>query len=387
MRGKAFVFGLVTVLSSIAVSMLAAELVLRLLPVSQGTVNRPVNQEHPVLSFEPDDDVVYSRDWNFSVVNHFRVNRQGFVNKYDYDADPATPVLAVIGDSYVEATMVPYEETLFGRLEQDARSRYDGDFRVYSFGASGAPLSQYLVYARHAQDNYNVQSMVFVIISNDFDESLPRYATHKAFHVFQPDEAAGYKLVLPGEYVPVTGLLRQSAVTRYLHFHLGVSRTVARLRALAADRYEQAAYADNTAADTSDRRMQDARTAVDAFLRLLPSHADLPNQNIALVIDSPRVSLYEVQSLEDLPNGYFQQIRRYLMEQALEQGYQVLDMAPHFFATHKATGVHFEWPTDAHWNGEGHKGAYEVVRDSPFYRRFIDIATSVPRDAPVATPK
>ena len=108
MRGKALLFAAITLIGSTAVSLLAAELVLRLLPVSEGTLNRPVNQQHPVLSFEPDDDVVFSRDWNFSYVNRVRVNKQGFVNKYEYDADPATPVLAVIGDYYVEAVMVPH---------------------------------------------------------------------------------------------------------------------------------------------------------------------------------------------------------------------------------------------------------------------------------------
>jgi hypothetical protein len=384
MRGKAFLFGLMAVIASTAASLAVAELALRLLPVSEGTLNRPVNQEHPVLSFEPANDVVYSRDWNFSFVNHFRVNKQGFVNRYDYDADPATPVLAVIGDSYVEATMVPYEETLYGRLESDARSRYGGDFRVYSFGASGAPLSQYLVYARHAQDNYNVQSMVFVVIANDFDESLPRYATHPAFHVFKPGEPGSYKLVLPGEYVPVRGLLRESALIRYLHFHLKVTRAWAQLRALAAGRQEQILYADNTAADASDRRMRDARTAVDAFLQLLPSYAGLRSENIALVIDAPRGSLYNVQSLEDLPsNGYFQQSRSYLMEQARSRGYQVIDMTPYFFTKHLETGVFFEWPTDAHWNGEAHKGVYEEIRDSEFYLRFLDGATNVPAETRV----
>lgn len=291
MRGKTLLLGVITVLGSTTASLVAAELGLRLLPVSEGTVNRPVNREHPVLSFVPDEDGLYSRDWNFSWVNHFRVNKQGFVNKYDYDADPATPVMAVIGDSYVEATMLPYEETLYGRLENDARSHYGGQFRVYSFGASGAQLPQYLVYARHAKQNYNVQSMIFVIISNDFDESLPRYATHNAFHVFHPDGAGGYEVVLPGEYVPVTGFLRESALTRYLQFHLKVSHSWAKLRALAANRYEQIKYADNTSADISNRRIQDARTAVDAFLKLLPAYADLPSRNIAFVVDGPRGSI------------------------------------------------------------------------------------------------
>jgi hypothetical protein len=273
--------------------------------------------------------------------------------------------------------MVPHEETLFGRLENDARSQYGDAFRVYSFAASGAQLSQYLVYARHAQDNYNVRPMVFVIISNDFDESLPKYATHGAFHVFSPSEDGGYEIALPGEYVPVGGILRQSALIRYLHFHLKISRALARLRALVTARAEDM-YADNTSADSSERRMADSRAAVDAFLGLLPSYAALPSQNIALVLDAPRTSLYDLQSLEDLPNGYFQQMRRYLAEQAVDRGYQVLDMAPYFFTEHKKTGVHFEWPTDAHWNGEAHKGAYEVIRDSEFYQRFLDTALNVP---------
>ena len=382
MRGKALLFGAITLIGSTAVSLLAAELVLRLLPVSEGTLNRPVNQQHPVLSFEPDDDVVFSRDWNFSYVNRVRVNKQGFVNKYDYDADPATPVLAVIGDSYVEAVMVPHEETLFGRLESDARSFYGGDFHVYSFGASGAPLSQYLVYAKHAQDNYNVESMVFVIIANDFDESMPRYATHEAFPVFHAGEDGRYNVVLPRDYVPLRGILRESALVRYLHWHLNLSRTLAKLRARAAAQYEQIKYADNTAADTSSRRMLDARAAVDAFLQLLPSYASLPSKNIAFVVDASRGALYDAQSPEDVPNGYFQQVRRYFMEQARAQGLEVVDMAPYFFTEHKKTGVRFEWPTDAHWNGEAHRGAYEEIRDSAFYRRFLDTATSVPAHVP-----
>jgi hypothetical protein len=385
MRGKTALFSVIAVLASTAVTLLAAELVLQLLPVSEGTVNRPVDEEHPVLSFEPDDDVVYSRDWNFSLVNHFRINEQGFVNDYDYDADPATPVLAVIGDSYVEATMVPYEETLQGRLEHDARSRYGGGFRVYSFGASGAPLSQYLVYAKHAQDHYNVQSMVFVIIANDFDESMPRYATHPAFHVFNADGSGRYELVLPHDYVPVGGVLRHSALVRYLHFHLKVTAAWAKLRGLFARRDAQVRYADNTAADASERRMHDARAAVDAFLQLLPTYAGLPSQNIALVVDGPRGSLYDVQSLAELPTGgYFQRARGYLMEQARERGFEVLDMAPYFFAEHRKTGVRFEWPTDGHWNSEGHRGAYEEVRDSAFYRRFLDTVTNAPEPAPVS---
>ena len=44
----------------------------------------------------------------------------------------------------------PHAETLQGRLAADV----EGRGRVYSFAASGAPLSQYLVWAEYAREHY-----------------------------------------------------------------------------------------------------------------------------------------------------------------------------------------------------------------------------------------
>ena len=69
--------------------------------------------------------------------------------------------------------MVPYEETLYGRLA----STLEGRFRVYSFGASGAPLSQYLIWAGHAVREYGARAVVINVVGNDFDESHVAYNT------------------------------------------------------------------------------------------------------------------------------------------------------------------------------------------------------------------
>ena len=84
------------------------------------------------------------------MLNHRRVNNAGWVNDQDYEHQDVTPLLAIIGDSYIEAMMVPYEQTVYGRLA----NTLEGRLRVYSFGASGAPLSQYLIWARHAVEHY-----------------------------------------------------------------------------------------------------------------------------------------------------------------------------------------------------------------------------------------
>ena len=52
--------------------------------------------------------------------------------------------------------------------------------RVYSFAASGAGLSQHLVWAKLANEKYKV-IFYFVIIANDFLESLNKYGRSPGF--------------------------------------------------------------------------------------------------------------------------------------------------------------------------------------------------------------
>ena len=125
------------------------EAVLRTLPVSDALRTTAVNAENPIIRFEPGREITWSRDWDFSLVNQVRFNNFGFVSDFDYDPDATSPLLAVIGDSYVEALMVPFRETCAGRL----RTHLEARSRVYAFGMSGAPLSQYLAFAEYARDH------------------------------------------------------------------------------------------------------------------------------------------------------------------------------------------------------------------------------------------
>ncbi|GHV05196.1 hypothetical protein AGMMS50229_07890 [Campylobacterota bacterium] len=61
--------------------------------------------------------------------------------------------------------------------------------RTYSFGFSGAPLSQYLVYAQNYRKNY----LIVAVVGNDFDESLLTYKNNRGFHYYAD---TGYGLEL-----------------------------------------------------------------------------------------------------------------------------------------------------------------------------------------------
>ena len=80
-------FAVMSVALSLLVCLLAVEIVLRFLPVATGLWTLPVNEAQPVFRFSPNRDFLFSRDWNFSLVNRGRINNDGFVNDQDYVAN------------------------------------------------------------------------------------------------------------------------------------------------------------------------------------------------------------------------------------------------------------------------------------------------------------
>ena len=197
---------------------LLLEGVLRFFPVNEGLRTQPVNAAFPLHHFQPDRTSTWSRFADFSLHNQVHANNYGFLNDQDYDPDAPLPLVAVIGDSFVEAAMLPYTQTLQARLAQAMQDKA----RVYSFAASGAPLSQYLAYSGYACTAFHAERLIIVVVGNDFDESLKRYADMPGFHYF---EEQGDDLVLRlTDYAPswTTRLARHSRLALYLFTNLRI---------------------------------------------------------------------------------------------------------------------------------------------------------------------
>ena len=189
------------VLAGTLVPLVLAEVLLRLHPTSyEGARLLPVDDRQPVARLQPNREFTWSRDWNFSIVNTVQVNNAGFVNDIDYDSDAPGPLLAVIGDSYVAAKMVPYRRTCAGRLA----TMLAPAARVYAFGHSGAPLSQYLSWVEYARDAFRPNGLIVVIIENDYDKSLIEYHGHPGYHHFVEREDGRLDLARV-DYAPSLG--------------------------------------------------------------------------------------------------------------------------------------------------------------------------------------
>jgi hypothetical protein len=362
MKAKTFkvkiLFPAMTVVIAAFVFALFLEIVLRFLPVCDGGHRQPVNQEHPVFKFEANRTYQWSQGWRFTLHNKISVNNDGFISSIDYAPGAGGPLVAVIGDSYVEALMVPYEETGQGRLMEALRDQA----RVYSFAIRGSPLSQYLAFAEYARDKYRPDAMVFAIVGNDFDESLLAYKDEPGYFYFAEQDDGRLELELV-DFVPsnAKALVRKSALARYMMINLELMMLPSRLRARSAGGDPAAKYAGNTRADTSPERVRDSKRAVDAFLAELPARSGLDPSRILLVVDGFRPHMYDPEMLAKVEGSYFHIMRDYIIERAAEVGFGVSDMHVVFTEHYAEHGERFEYPTDTHWNSLGHEMFFEEM--------------------------
>ena len=353
----------------VVVPLLMLEGICRLLPVTDPPPLMPVTAAAPVVRLQPNRDYRFSAGWNFSIVTRKRSNNFGYNFVSDYDPQETAPLLAVIGDSFVEALTVDAGKSAAEVLD----SKVAGKGRVYSLGVSGAPLSQYLVFADFARTTFRPDAMAFFIISNDFDESLLKYNAEPRFHYFE-DKATGAQLrrvdyALP----PAKEILRKSAFVRYVVLNVRVGRSLERMRKAFSGR-ASAPYLlaqDLMPPATLAQRIRDSKQAVDHFLDQLPARSGLPSAAIVFIMDAMRPAIYSEEWLRLAENGYHAQMRRYFEAAATARGYQVVDLQPVFIARHRRDGARFELPTDSHWNELGNRlVADELEKTAAFKRVF-----------------
>lgn len=366
---KTTLFWTISISLASLVTIAFLEIALRFLPVSEPTYRLEVNQRNPILRFEPNRTLVWSQGWNFEMVNRVHVNNFGFVNDHDYSPESSNPLFAIIGDSYVQAIMVPFAETMTGRLQGFVGT----EARIYSFGVSGSPLSQYLAYAQYVRDNFNPSALAIVIIGNDFDESLYKYKREPGYHYFIPNENGELRITRI-DYVP--GLLkdfaRESALGRYLGINLELQRRLQSLKLRLSSQTDSELYVGNTLSDANPTRVRDSKEGVDAFLQLLPSKAGLEPSQIVFIVDGRRPHLYDRQALDLAKDSFFSIMRDYFMTHATRLGYEVIDMEPMFLGHFETFRNRFEFPHDNHWNSLGHELSFRGIHTSHTFLNFLE---------------
>jgi hypothetical protein len=340
---------------AVAGFVLFLELVLQFLPVRSGLNVQPVSAAQPVFRFEPGRTATFSKNWDLALANEIRTNNAGFVNLQDYDAAARTPLLAVVGDSYIEAAMVPQDQTVHARLQR----HFGAERRVYSFAASGAGLAQYLSWIRFARDTYRPDRLLVTIISNDFSETLWSRERNAGFHGFRRDPQAGWAMELaPFEPSRLRTIARRSALVRYLVLNLQV---IDFMRSGVFAGASEQRWVGNVAAEFDRAFFDEALWATGVFLDAIPEFSGLARDRIVFAVDGVRPQVYAGRSLDALADTFWVRMREAFIAEARARGHEVIDLHEAFADDYARNARRFEFEIDSHWNGEGHRVVAEKV--------------------------
>jgi hypothetical protein len=290
----------------------------------------------------------------------FAINDDGwnsFHPRYDVARGRKLRV-AVVGDSYVAAFEVAQRLSLAADLEALLGAE---DCEVYAFGVRGAPLSEYLLLARHAVAKYKPDVVVIVIVHNDFDESyriVPGRYTASFLHVAV--DGTEVKEIAPQPYdepALEAWLRSRSFLFRFFFYRLRVGSQ--QLRSLYAS-YLGAAHHYEANVETSQLASEEPRMrmAAEYLFGQFAALAHSSGTGVVAIMDSPRDAIY---SGHDPRAADAYRLNRIAAEASAQAGIPFVDMTSSFerdWATHHER---FEFASDGHWNARAHRLAAHAV--------------------------
>jgi hypothetical protein len=352
MAPTTFVTRALAFMAGIGGTLLLLEGTLRLLPVLNGTFAADPRDSWPVHTMIPDSQFTYSTGWNLQNIQRGRINNYGYVAPFDYSPGSEGAV-AVFGDSYIEAQMNDYADTLQGTLNTYLKTHRT----VLNFGTAGAEMPDYLGIAPLVRRDFSPQWAVFVITLGDFTRG---FAAGPGFFKWQPGQSPPVKLVPEIHRSELSKWLRTLALIRYLRGNLSLRPDeLIRLRR-GADAAAASAPCRDEVLSKQDEQM------LEYFARELPVALGLPPDRVILVFDSDRKAIYAGKTRAEAQKCLPRPARAndHLQQLAAQAGLHVIDSYP-VFKQHfdERQGPLDRSPVDAHWNAAAHRlMAREVAR-------------------------
>ena len=309
--------------------------------------------DEPYAFFDATDellryDATQHRDGTYTVgalarsPSHWHVNNCGWNSAVDYlpREQRTLPLIAIIGDSFVEALNVDLDKSVAARLRKRLAGRYD----VYSFGMSGAPLSQYLQEARYVRRHFQPEVLVIVVVHNDFHESFRPLSVHNHFlHVREAGD--GFAEEDPEPYRPsaMRRLLARSALVRYLVLNLKM------------DSIRKAWHRARTGHPEAERlaTLGEVPPVVRGSTAFLIERIvrESRGSHVLFVVDGPRRDIYA----GTVAGSDGERYGRLLRAECDRLGCPFLDLTETFRAVYERDGQRLETPYDYHWDAHGHE--------------------------------
>lgn len=268
----------------------------------------------------------------------WHINAQGWNAPEDYaPAAPGdSPLVAVVGDSYVQGLHVTHDQHVASQL----REALGGSARVYRFGFAGAALTDYVRLIALAEERYAPDAVVVLVVEDDIKEAVENLGRIGKINQLVEGDGGGFAWREARTYRPNKWRrrIRNSALVRYLLFNAKVD-----LRMGGAPPPPPSAQ-ELAAAQAESERLQ-PRAAAFLVERLAEAAAGKP---VVMMVDGPRAGFVAGEAPPELPElGWLRAAA------AAHPSVTVHTLSPAMFSLWER-GVPLDTHGDPHWSPAGH---------------------------------
>ena len=318
--------------------------------------------EHPWKYYDPVDKIaklqtdqgsgVYTIGKFAQQRGKWRVNNAGWNSAVDYfePSQRKKPLIAIIGDSYIEALQVDVDDSIVSVLRQKVQSQYD----VYGFGISGAPLSEYLQMSRYVVKHFDPEVIVINVVQYDLEESVLSGTSYPYFLGIDMTNGKPKESILASHPVAAkqtTKLVFKSAIFSYLWHNLKLGEVWTQFWAKRHVNEKSPTSKEDTILDAKSKIYE----AADYVLRKM--REENPMKSFVLLVDAPRRDIYNRVA----PSSDLLWMHKVLTDLATRHQFGLVDLTEPFQDRYAKEMVKFNSEYDYHWNKHGHQSAGEVL--------------------------
>lgn len=328
--------------------------------------NRPggyFDEDNLIYKLPPNKSGTYTMGKLAQQKARWRINNHGWNSPIDYTRTKNKKRIAVIGDSYIEAFQVDVDKSYPSLL----REKLGDEFDVYSFGKSGAPLSQYLNISRYVNKCFSPDILIFNIVHNDFDESIASLNPNdmEILTLDLSDSLISEKIPRPNysfqQYDWRKRLIMKSALVRFLLMNLAAKRTVLgiidNIRKLGSKdaKETKTVFNANVEVNVLLSNVEQIEKATEYVLQRI--QVENVDKRIIFVMDAPRFNVYK--NILDKSNVLF--LHQIMERLCAKYNFEFLDLTMPMKKDYDVNNVRFESKYNPHWNEYGHKFVCEQV--------------------------
>jgi len=320
-----------------------------------------------VLKFQPQQEGIY-RVKN-EIAANFRINKQGWNSgheSYQHVREKDNLLAAIIGDSYIEALQVDYDQSMAERLE----TLTDSSLTVYRFGVSGAPLSQYLHMYQNEVRPYKPDYVVFLLIHNDFKESIVGtqiglYTASFAKWQTNIDGTIG-AMRSPSPYkAGIATIVRSTNIYGFLVVRMRVNVTNLKRRVLTwlqDDSVKTNTHIANI--EIFDLNTELLTNIADKFFATLASLEKSDDVQFIAIMDGPRG--LDAEGCRRKGHAGIRRMNNLVSTISDKHKIEFLDLTPSFLEAACKNKQGLRFTTDGHWNKTAHDVAAAALKRKYF---------------------